>query len=165
MIMGAQALRRRAKEFGVGRALYRYYHLPIGVVEKSIREGGPLAQRRTELGRRDMLAAAADLPPLNMAPATGVPPEVHFLTGKKYWYQTLFCFYSLQINSPFRITPVLYDDGTLGPAYVGHVPRRGAMGPRGLAAGGGGASGGGPCRRSAFRRCGLPACTIRTFAS
>lgn len=38
--------------------------------------------------------------------------EVFFLTGKKYWYQTAFCLYSLQKHAGININGVLVDDGT-----------------------------------------------------
>ncbi|MCS7063710.1 MAG: hypothetical protein NZM04_06670 [Methylacidiphilales bacterium] len=37
---------------------------------------------------------------------------IHFLTGKKYWYQTLFCIFSLQNHITRPIKPIIYDDGT-----------------------------------------------------
>ena len=45
------------------------------------------------------------------------------MTGAKYWYQTVFCHASLQAHAPSRITPVLYDDGTLTVEYRDRVRR------------------------------------------
>ena len=98
------------------------YHRPVGLVRQSIREGGPAEQRRTERGRLEMVAAAESLPELR-------PPDrddgltVHYLTGAKYWYQTVFCHASLQAHVPSRVTPVLYDDGTLAPEVQDRVRR------------------------------------------
>ena len=44
-----------------------------------------------------------DLPILN----------VSFLTGKKYWYQTVFCAYSLQKVTPNPIHFTFFDDGSI----------------------------------------------------
>lgn len=51
----------------------------------------------------------------------GAPLEVHFLTGRHYWYQTVFCMYSLQkaAGRPFRWH--LYDDGTFDEALIGRM--------------------------------------------
>jgi hypothetical protein len=57
-----------------------------------------------------MVRAARCLPPLP-APPPGAP-EVCFLTGRRFWYQTAFCFWSLcrQAGRPLRAA--FYDDGT-----------------------------------------------------
>lgn len=120
--MTESSLRSLARRVGLGRALRLVYHTPVGLARKSIREGGPLEQRRTEEGRRAMVEAAQSLPPLSV-PSEDAGHEIHFLTGAKYWYQTLFCFASLQHYAPTRITPVLYDDGTLTDEYQGRFRR------------------------------------------
>jgi hypothetical protein len=74
------------------------------------REGGPLEQRRTEAGRLEMVRAAGALSQMVRPPGRGC--SVSFLSGEKYWYQTLFCIWSLQLNSDVGIDPVIYDDGT-----------------------------------------------------
>ena len=106
---------------GLGRALRIMYHRPIGLARQSIREGGPLEQRRTERGRQAMMAAAERLPELTKP--QGEASEVHFLTGAKYWYQTLFCFASLQHHVKVPVVPVLYDDGTLTPVLQDRIRR------------------------------------------
>ena len=101
---------------GLGRLAYKLYHEPIGMIRTSLREGGPIEQYRTSAGHKAMRAAAASLPPLREPPAgrIGAPPaEISFLSGARFWDQTLFCIVSLQLVCPFRIDPVVYDDGTL----------------------------------------------------
>ena len=114
--------RNLARHAGLGRALRLMYYTPVGLMRMSIREGGPLEQRRTERGRLAMIEAAKCLPELR-APKDDEGFEVHFLTGAKYWYQTVFCHASLQAHAPSRITPVLYDDGTLTAEYQDRVRR------------------------------------------
>src|SRR5262245_21029790 len=108
--MMAKRLRMLARDLGMGRVLYHLYHAPVGQVEQLVREGGPLEQRRTEAGRLQMVEAARHLPPLARLEGAQCL-RVHFLTGAKYWYQTLFCFYSLQIVVPERVSPIICDDG------------------------------------------------------
>ena len=111
-MIGSFSVRNAARDLGVGRALHRYWHAPIEQFARSIREGGPWEQKRTAAGRRAMMEAAARLVRLPMPlPDRGL--QVSFLSGREYWHQTLFCFYSLQVRVSERITPVLFDDGTL----------------------------------------------------
>ncbi|MCW5733943.1 MAG: hypothetical protein KIS73_07455 [Enhydrobacter sp.] len=89
----------------------RAYHRPLARLRQSIAEGGPFEQRRTEQARREMVAAARVLQPL-IAPEGHASLEVAFLSGERFWWQTLFCVASLQMYAPIRIAPVIYDDGT-----------------------------------------------------
>jgi hypothetical protein len=103
----------------LGRLIYLLYHQPLGSVKTCIREGGPIEQLKTERGRRAMEAAAWRLQ------ATGErqeargkesgekPLEIHVLTGKKFWYQTAFCLWSLAQASRREVRPVIHDDGSL----------------------------------------------------
>ena len=108
----APALRDLARRLSLGRAALTLYHRPVGLVRQSIAEGGPWEQRRTEMGRREMMEAARALQPFD-PPAVDLGARVVFLSGAQYWYQTLFCFASLQRQMPERVTPVIHDDGTL----------------------------------------------------
>jgi hypothetical protein len=41
------------------------------------------------------------------------PLEIHVLTGRKFWYQTAFCLWSLAQASGREVVPHIYDDGSL----------------------------------------------------
>ena len=98
------------------------YHRPRMLIQASIREGGPFQQWLTRQGCHEMIEAAKYLPPSKPSkPDTSY--EVHFLTGANYWYQTLFCAWSLQENAPVRITPIVHDDGTLQDDHIKHLRR------------------------------------------
>lgn len=103
-------LRRALASVGLGRLAYLLWHAPRGWLVRSRREGGPFQQWIDRRGRRQMEAAAWRLPALT-APAADAP-EVCFLTGKRFWYQTAFCGWSLAhaAGAPLRV--VLHDDGT-----------------------------------------------------
>ena len=62
-----------------------------------------------------MEASAWHLPPPK--PGLGNPLEVHLLTGRRFWYQTAFCLWTLATQSGRPISPVIYDDGTLTPEF------------------------------------------------
>ena len=97
-----------------GRLLYLTVHQPLGWVERSWREGGPVNQWITRRGQLAMIEAARRLPPV-AAPAAGAP-EVCFLTGRRFWYQTAFCLWSLSHHSGQSFTPVFLDDGSFDDA-------------------------------------------------
>src|SRR5262249_14307936 len=100
-----------ARRLQMGRLLYHTYHAPKGFVARCRREGlGNLWLSRR--GRREMEAAATTLP-VPTATNTNSAPEIHFLSGRKFWYQTCFCASSLLRNSSLELRPFIYDDGTL----------------------------------------------------
>lgn len=64
--------------------------------------------------QRQMAHYASHLPRLpNPDSSIAEPLEVWFLTGNRFWYQTLFCAWSLAKYSHRRIVVHLLDDGTL----------------------------------------------------
>jgi hypothetical protein len=93
-----------------GRLLYLGWHRPRAVLRQSCREGGPVNQWITRCGRLAMEAAVAQLPPLP-APPTGAS-EICFLTGRRFWFQTAFCFWSLCRHAGRPLRAVIYDDGS-----------------------------------------------------
>jgi len=95
-----------------GKLLLYLYHRPLGLARDSIRQGGPLAQWRTERGRREMEAAAGRLPEL---PLFRPGPDVllHLMTGRKFWYQTAFCLHSFSRAAQATVYAEIYDDGTI----------------------------------------------------
>jgi hypothetical protein len=99
---------------GLGRVAYRLWHQPLGRLKDVMAAGGPLAVRRTELGRREMEAAAHTLVPV--PPPAPTVPAVHLLTGVKLWYQTVFFLHTL--NRYVAVRPIIHDDGTLDKTRV-----------------------------------------------
>lgn len=108
------ALRQFLSELGLGRLAYLAWHRPRAALARSRREGGPLEQWIDARGRRAMQAAAAALPPQPAVRAGA--PEVAFLTGRKYWYQTALCCWTLRRHAPADLRPVFFDDGTFDAA-------------------------------------------------
>src|SRR5262249_25524834 len=100
-----------ARSWGLGVLLYRIYHAPLGWLKRCRREG-PVNLLLTYRGRRLMEKAVSRLPALPQ-PAGGAGPEIHFLTGRKYWYQTCFCAFSMMRHAGTPLGLVVYDDGTL----------------------------------------------------
>ena len=111
---------RLGQSLGLGRLAYRLWHRPLAALRASRDAGGPVQQWITARGQAEMEAAAENLPTSHLAPAAGLP-ELHFLTGSKFWYQTAFCLHSLQIRSQLVFRPVFHDDGTLGSEHAGRL--------------------------------------------
>jgi hypothetical protein len=117
----------------LGRLVYLAYHRPVGCVKRSIREGGPIEQWKTERGRREMEQAAYGL----TAPVAGrgsrvkgsenpllatsnslldsgeKPLEIHMLVGMRFWFMAAFAMVSLQRQIVLPLHMHFYDDGTL----------------------------------------------------
>lgn len=105
-----------AGKLGLGKILYRCYYSPKGFIEKSLRRGivNTIVDFNSQL---EMEKHACMLTPIN-TPRTDNPIKIHFLSGRDFWYQTIFCIYSLMRQVPVSITPVIYDDGTLSNKHV-----------------------------------------------
>jgi hypothetical protein len=95
----------------LGRMVYLGWHLPRGFVRRCAKEG-PINLWLTTRGRRQMEQAARALQPITRTTATPTY-GVHFLTGKKFWYQTLYCAYSLLKKADEAIRVHIVDDGSL----------------------------------------------------
>jgi hypothetical protein len=109
------------RRLGLGRLAYHLYHAPLGVVRDSVAAGGPLEQWRTRRGQSAMEQAARRLPVL--APVGGPPLELHLLTGRRFWYQTAFCLWTLARHANRPLAPVIYDDGSLTAEYQDPLSR------------------------------------------
>lgn len=96
-----------------GRLLYLGWYLPLSWLARSWREGGPLMQWQTARGRSEMMAAALSLPKLETPVVGARPIEVTFLTGSGFWFQTVFCIWTLQQASGRRVSVRIFDDGSL----------------------------------------------------
>jgi hypothetical protein len=87
-----------------------------------LRRWGPRAYFRCDAWAREMEAAAWQLPilaPTVSSPsALGRPLSIWFLTGRRFWYQTAFCAWSLAKHSDRELSLNLVDDGTLEASHV-----------------------------------------------
>lgn len=125
--MSTAALQTTAKPpLTPGRLVYLGFHRPIEIIRRTLADGGPLAQRETARWQQRMIEAAAEvrLPP----PDAGAPKfAVHFLTGARFWYQTVFCAASLARHGGVRLACHIHDDGTLDEALSARLCA--ALGP------------------------------------
>jgi hypothetical protein len=104
------SVRKVARHLAVGRLAYYTWHAPRGTLRRLSKEGA-VNLTLARLGRTAMENAARHFRPLQ-APAKDAP-EIYYLTGRRFVYQTLFCAVSLsrQAGRLFRVVAI--DDGTL----------------------------------------------------
>lgn len=109
----------KPRRFKLG--LWRWYYDPMVVWKEGARVNYTDATLKY-VGYRQMERAARHLRPIKVDESVE-PLEVHFLTGLNFWYQTLFCAYSLIQQARVNIRPVIFDDGTLEPRHVEYLQR------------------------------------------
>jgi hypothetical protein len=108
-----------------GKLLLYLYHQPVGRIRQSLANGGPIAERETERQRREMEAAAEHMPALPDFPGT-TPVTLHLMTGRRFWYQSVFCLHSFALASRTTVRAELYDDGSLDDIRSAHLARLGS---------------------------------------
>jgi hypothetical protein len=109
------------RQLGLGRAVYRLWHAPLGALKTSIAAGGPIEQWRDRQAHAAMRAAAARLAPQQLPSANPAWPEVHFLTGGKFWDQTALCLFTLQAHAGCSVQAVFHDDGSASDDIVARL--------------------------------------------
>jgi hypothetical protein len=100
-----------ARRIGLGKIALYLYHRPIALVRHSWRNGGPIVQFNSERQRREMEESALQLGSLPRY--AGPRVSLHLMTGRKFWYQTLFCLHSFARAAEINVDVELYDDGTI----------------------------------------------------
>ena len=95
----------------IGKVVYHLWFKPYGQLKQCILEGGPLQQWHTAQAQKAMQRAALNTQILE--PPTEKAPNLYFLTGKRFWHQTLFAIISWQRANGQTPQVHLYDDGTL----------------------------------------------------
>jgi hypothetical protein len=104
----------------IGRLTYRFYYAPLGFLGRCRREGA-LNLYLSSRGQTQMERAAAELPPVESP--EGPAAEVYFLSGRKFWYQTCFCAWTLLRHSEIPLRPIVLDDGSLDEAMQAALRR------------------------------------------
>lgn len=101
--------------------VYKLYYQPRGFLERLIHKGvtNTILEFHAKL---QMEKATYHLKSVNNELAIN-QLEIHFLTGKKFWYQTCFCAYSMAQNTTFPLRPIIYDDGSLEKKYQDEILR------------------------------------------
>lgn len=88
------------------------YRKPRSQFREIMHLGGPINWLRMKAGINQMQQASLNLTVTAPGDLTPDSPAIHFLTGKKFWFQTIFCMVSLQKVSPVAIRFHVHDDGS-----------------------------------------------------
>ena len=95
----------------------RFYRQPKDELLR-LRRWGADAYFNLEKWQGQMEVAAWELPELDALPSDeNEPLEIWFLTGKRFWYQTAFCAWTLARHSQRSVVLNVVDDGTLTPKH------------------------------------------------
>ncbi|MDN5289002.1 MAG: glycosyl transferase family protein [Mucilaginibacter sp.] len=94
-----------------GKLLYNIYYAPKARLVDFCKRFTS-RYKKTAAGKQEMENAATGITEIYSVNNPVV--TVNFLTGQKFWYQSIFCLHSLQKVCPeIQINAVFYDDGSL----------------------------------------------------
>lgn len=95
----------------IGKLVYKYFFAPTLPIRYHLKHFGLPGWLRLANGEKEMKSAAQKLPPITLSEDFQL--ECSYLTGEKYWHQTIFCAYSLAKVMQGRVRINIYSDGTL----------------------------------------------------
>lgn len=123
MILKYETIKRFSKKLKIGAFFYRIYHIPKNFF-KQILIHGALNMFIDWKSQSEMEKMATLLEPISKTSINNETQDIYFLTGKRFWYQTCFCCYSMaQYADEFKLRPVIYDDGSLSQLYQEKILR------------------------------------------
>lgn len=101
-----------------GKLVFELYYRPLGAIRHTLKTG---IRRTAEIrrGKRMMVKASKQLSEIIYPNAPHF--DVYFLTGKRYWFQTAFCLYSLQRYAGVNIRAYILDDGSFDESLEAEV--------------------------------------------
>lgn len=115
------SLRQLARQWKLGTIAYRLYYRPKDSFRKTFRRGlvNTIVDTRSQRKMEQAAYRLSALPPVDAV----TPLEINFLTGDRFWYQTVFCAYSMAQHSNVSLRPIIYDDGSLIKDYQNEIYR------------------------------------------
>jgi hypothetical protein len=103
----------------LGSIVYNLFFKPTLKIRYYIGHFGLINWYRLHSGEQQMKKAATLPPPIALS--SNYILEVSYLTGAKYWHQTIFCARTLARLLDGRVGIKLYSDGTLTAEHIGFV--------------------------------------------
>ena len=107
-------LRQIPRKLNLGIAFYKLYYAPKAFMLRFFQKGA--IDTALDFQAQQQMERAA----LQLTPIEGIstaPLDIYFLSGKRFWYQTCFCAYSIAHHSEIPLRPIIYDDGSLQQKY------------------------------------------------
>jgi len=115
-----QALRKVARDIGIGRLLMKYIHAP----RHRRNEIAIVGQERFDNIQRCCTRLRATTPGMTpFPPQDPQAPELTWLTGKKFWPETILCAATLLRTSDIPLRLHFVDDGTLDREAIAAIER------------------------------------------
>ncbi|PZO38691.1 MAG: glycosyl transferase [Pseudanabaena frigida] len=121
--MKSQIIRNLSKKLKLGVIAYKLYYAPKSFIQKLAHRSvfdmyadfqGQLQMEKSTYNLTTKFdVTQKDINALN----------IHFLTGRKFWYQTCFCAYSMSQQTNNILRPVIYDDGSLKKQHQEEIVR------------------------------------------
>jgi hypothetical protein len=106
----------------LGRIAYKLWFQPYGWARQVLSQG-VVRTFQAARGEAAMRGAALAFQPLPSPPGEPFPTPVVFLTGARYWHQTIFCARSLARFAPRPIRFRFLDDGSLPASVAARMQR------------------------------------------
>ncbi|RZL69651.1 MAG: hypothetical protein EOO93_00955 [Pedobacter sp.] len=103
----------------IGKLIYNTIFKPTSSFRYNINHFGLFGYIRILMGETKMKKAALSLPSIELRDDFDL--EVNFLTGSKYWHQTIFCGYTLATTLQNKVKINFYSDGTLSLKHIGRI--------------------------------------------
>jgi hypothetical protein len=105
----------------IGPLIYKLIFEPTLPIRYNLKHFGLLGWHKIYQGEKRMEKAATNLTPIKLT--ADFILEVSYLTGAKYWHQTLFCAYSLANILLGRVRINIYSDGTLDNGHKASIEK------------------------------------------
>ncbi|OOQ58755.1 hypothetical protein [Mucilaginibacter pedocola] len=105
----------------LGKLVYQLFFKPTANIRYNISHFGLKGYLKMQMGERAMKRHAATLTPITLT--SDILLEVSYLTGEKYWHQTIFCAYSLAKQLHGRVAINVFSDGTLSQQHINLLKR------------------------------------------
>jgi hypothetical protein len=115
-------IRKLLKPLKLGVLFYIFYYTPKAFIQRLARKGA--INMAVDLqAKLQMEKSTYRLQPLSIRQIEVNTLDIYFLTGKRFWYQTCFCAYSMSQHTDDILRPVIYDDGSLEKQYQDEIIR------------------------------------------
>lgn len=96
-----------------GQLAYKFFYLPSLPYRYNLKHYGFKGWLNYSIDEYQMKKSALSLPSINLTSVGEPLIAINFLTGERYWHQTLFCIQSMVNQSGNNLSIKIYSDGTI----------------------------------------------------
>lgn len=106
------------RPLSLGKLAFKYFYKPTSPFRYKFYNFGFKGWLDYSLGEYQMQKNALSLPSIMLNSSKKNVFEINFLTGEKYWHQTLFCIQSLTNQCGNDLAIKIYSDGTINKRII-----------------------------------------------